>query len=77
MTGVSDAVLAQLAQRRPDLDPRTLVPTSWDELTTLIRQFVDVGTTKFVVLPMNEPHSPTEWTSHLEEAAQVLRPLET
>lgn len=77
MSGVPDAVLAQLAQRRPDLDPRTLVPTSWDELTKLIRQFVDVGTTKFVVLPMNEPHSPAEWTSHLEEAAQVVRPLET
>ena len=77
MTGVPDAVLEQLARRRPDLDPRTLVPTTWDELTNLIRQFVEVGTTKFVVLPMNEPHARTEWTSHLEELGEVVRPLET
>ena len=70
-------LLEQLAQRRPDLDPRTLVPTSWEELTALIRQFVDVGTTKFVVLPLDEPHQPVEWTSHLEQAAELLLPLET
>jgi alkanesulfonate monooxygenase SsuD/methylene tetrahydromethanopterin reductase-like flavin-dependent oxidoreductase (luciferase family) len=77
MTGVPDAVLTQLAKRRPDLDPTTLVPTSWDELTALIRQFIDVGTTKFVVLPLDEPVAPAEWSGHLEEAAQALLPLES
>ncbi len=47
--------MESLAKRRPDLDPTTLVPTSWEELQALIKQFVDVGTTKFVVLPMQEP----------------------
>ena len=77
MTGVPDAVLAQLARRRPDLDPTSLVPTSWHELTALIRQFIDVGTSKFVVLPLNEPREPAEWSSHLTEAAQALLPIET
>ena len=78
LTGaLPEVLLASLARRRPDLDPTTLVPTSWDELQGLIKRFVDVGTTKFVVLPMDEPHAPAEWTSHLEEAADALLPLET
>jgi probable F420-dependent oxidoreductase len=77
LTGVPDAVLAQLAVRRPDLDPTTLVPTSWEELTRLIRQFIDVGTSKFVVLPLAEPHAPEDWTTHLDEVADAVLPLET
>ncbi len=72
-----DVLMKSLAVRRPDLDPATLVPTSWGELQRLIRQFIDVGTTKFVVLPMQEPHAVEEWTTHLQEAADVLHPLET
>lgn len=71
------ALMASLAQRRPDLDPTTLVPTSWDELRHLISQFVDVGTTKFVVLPMSEPQAVEDWTDHLEEVADALLPLES
>jgi hypothetical protein len=77
MTGVPDAVLEQLARRRPDLDPTSLVPTSWAELTAMVRQFVDVGTSKFVVLPMDEPRATDDWTEHLERAAEALLPLET
>lgn len=76
LTGVPDAVLAQLAKRRPDLDPTTLVATSWEQLQAMIRQFVDVGTSKFVVLPLDEPHAPGDWSSHLEQAAEALLPLE-
>lgn len=67
-----------LAKRRPDLDdPSELVPTSWDELTALVQRFVDVGTSKFVVLPIVEPGGVDGWVEHLTEAAAVLRPLET
>lgn len=77
LTGELPEVLMQsLAKRRPDLDPTTLVPTSWDEVQRLVKQFVDVGTTKFVVLPMQEPHEVADWTTHLEEAAEALLPLE-
>jgi probable F420-dependent oxidoreductase len=72
-----EVLLAGLAKRRPELDPTTLVPRSWDELRGLIKQFIDVGTSKFVVLPMNEPGPVDDWTAHLNDAADALLPLET
>jgi probable F420-dependent oxidoreductase len=78
LSGELPAVLMEsLSRRRPDLDPTALVPTSWEQLQALIGRFVDVGTTKFVVLPMDEPHAVEDWTNHLEAAAQALLPLET
>lgn len=74
---VPEPMLAQLAKRRPDVDPASIVPTSWDELAALIGRFVEVGTSKFVVLPIDEPGTLEEWSAHLAEAAEVLRPLET
>jgi hypothetical protein len=75
---VPDRLLALLAKRRPDLtDPSELVPTSWGDLTDLIRRFIDVGTSKFVVLPLAEPDGADAWVEHLTEAASVLLPLET
>jgi hypothetical protein len=75
---IPDRLLALLAKRRPDLsDPSELVPTSWEALTTLIQRFIDVGTSKFVVLPLAEPNGAGAWVDHLTEAADVLRPLET
>ena len=51
---VPDVLLAQLARRRPDLDdPAELIPVGWDALGATIKRFVDVGTTKFVVLPID------------------------
>jgi probable F420-dependent oxidoreductase len=74
---VPDSTLAVLAKRRPDLDPRSLVPTSWDDLIAHVKRFVEVGTSKFVVLPLNEPATESEWTAHLEATADALLPLET
>lgn len=72
-----ESMLAMLAQRRPDLDPASIVPTSWEELVALIGRFVDVGTSKFVVLPIDEPPTVDAWSSHLADAAEALLPLET
>ena len=75
---VPDILLGQLARRRPDLDdPSLLVPVGWDALTDTIKRFVDVGTTKFVVLPVVEPADPIAWDTHLTTAAEALLPLET
>ena len=75
---VPDVLLAQLARRRPDLDdPATLVPVGWDALIDTIKRFVDVGTTKFVVLPVAEPGDAAAWDDHLAAAAEALLPLET
>ncbi len=73
-----EALLAGLAQRRPDLaDPSILVPQGWDALMDTIDQFVAVGTSKFVILPIVEPATPDEWVSHLEQAAPIVLPHQT
>lgn len=72
-----DRLLALLRRRQPDLvDPHEIVPSTWAELTALIERFVDIGTSKFVVLPIDEPDGEERWVEHLTEAAQVLLPLE-
>ncbi len=74
---IREPVRRLLAKRRPDLDDITeLVPDSWDSLQAMISRFVDVGTTKFVVLPLDEPEDAQAWVSHLAEAADALKPLE-
>lgn len=75
---VPDAVLAGLAKRRPDLpDPSVLIPAGLEALIATIDQFVAVGTTKFVVLPIVEPATPTDWVRHLEDAAPILLARQT
>ena len=75
---IPDVVLAGLAKRRPDLaDPSTLIPSGWDALIDTIDRFVAVGTTKFVVLPIVEPATPTEWVHHLEQAAPIVLARQT
>jgi probable F420-dependent oxidoreductase len=72
-----DRLAALLARRRPDLtDPTEVVPTSWEALCRTIERFVAAGTTKFVVLPVVEPADVGGWVAHLEDAADVLLPLE-
>ena len=71
------ALLAGLQARRPDLDDvSVLVPSGWDALANTINQFVSVGASKFVVVPMIEPGSVDAWNNHLEEAATHLLPLQ-
>ena len=75
---VPEALLAGLAKRRPDLaDPAVLVPQGWDALMATIDQFVAVGTTKFVILPLSEPATPDAWEAHLEEAAPIVLARQT
>lgn len=73
-----DALVAGLRARRPDLDdPLRLVPRGWDGLARTIEEFVGVGFSKFVVLPIVEPESAGAWTDHLAEAADHLLGLQT
>jgi probable F420-dependent oxidoreductase len=74
---VPDVLVRLLAKRRPDLDDVTqLVPSSWNELAALIQQFIGIGTTKFVVLPVDEPRDAEQWSAHIAHAANKLLPLE-
>jgi probable F420-dependent oxidoreductase len=73
-----EALMAGLRARRPDLDDvSVLVPNSWETLTQTISDFIAVGASKFVVLPIVEPSTPQAWISHLEEASRILLPLQT
>lgn len=69
---VPDELAAFIAKRRPGLDPSELVPTQ-DELPALMQRYIDVGASKFVVLPLVEP---AEWTEHLESLAATTLALE-
>jgi probable F420-dependent oxidoreductase len=74
---IPERLRAVLAKRRADVaDVSELVPSSWEQLTALIQRFIDVGTSKFVVLPVDEPDGAEGWSQHLAEAADVLLPLE-
>lgn len=71
-------VLNGLRASRPDLeDVLRLVPAGWARLTATIEDFVRVGFSKFVVVPLSEPESPQAWEDHLAEAADRLLPLQT
>lgn len=73
-----DAVIAGFKARRPDVeDPSQLVPQGWSALQDHIGRFVDVGFSKFVVLPIVEPGSASAWEDHLAEAADHLLHLQT
>jgi len=72
-----DLVVEILAKRRPDLDdPRQLVPTDLAALKDRLEQMVEVGASKFVVVPLVEPDG-AAWRDELEEVAAALKPLET
>ena len=78
MGPLPDPLVAGLRARRPDLDDvSALVPTGWDALVSSIREFIAVGASKFVVLPIVEPSDVRNWISHLDDASRILLPLQT
>ncbi|MFV0260251.1 MAG: LLM class flavin-dependent oxidoreductase [Acidimicrobiales bacterium] len=65
---------AELAKiRNPDADVNEIIPTRAD-LPAAIGRFVDVGFSKFVLIPTNEPD---DWDVELADVAARVRPLET
>ena len=71
---VPDQLLAFARERRPERDPRPLVPVGWDAAVQLVEQFVDVGVTKFVLRPATPPPS---WPAWVDEFADRALPLQT
>lgn len=74
---VPDRVRAGLEARRPGVDLSSIVAAGWEQLAELIGRFVAAGSSKFVVIPLDEPGTPDAWVEHLTEAAAVLLPLQT
>ena len=71
--GVPDQLATLYRSRNPDADPADLIATRRG-LPALIRRFVDVGFSKFVVVPVVEPD---DWTPELAELAAIVKPLQT
>lgn len=69
-----ERLLSSVAERRPDIDPRALVPSGWAAARRLVQDYVDVGVSKFVIRPATPPAS---WHSWLGEFASELVPLQT
>jgi hypothetical protein len=70
---VPETLAALIRRRRPELDPSEVIPTGLDGLADRIRAFVEVGASKFVVLPVVEPD---EWRPALDELASAVLPLQ-
>ena len=68
-----DVLAAFISRRRPDLDPETVIPRGMDQLKATLESMIEVGASKFVVLPLVEPK---DWTAELEQVADSLFPLQ-
>jgi probable F420-dependent oxidoreductase len=77
VTYVHDEIPERLARlvtrRRPDTDPRDIVPVGLPALRALLERFVERGFSKFVVAPVQEPPS---WDDELAGLAEHLQPLQ-
>jgi len=72
-TAVPDGVAAFVAQRRPGLDPDDVIPVGLSALRARLEAMIDVGASKFVVVPIGEPD---DWDTELETVAAELMPLQ-
>ncbi len=71
---VPEALQAVVAARKPDADPRDVVATSRDRIVTLVKEYLSVGASKFVLFPFDEPD---DWHAEIEGLGQVTLPLQT
>ena len=72
MTDLPDHTVAALRTRRPDIDPRDIIPVGLAAVRARIEQFIEHGFSKFVVLPLTEP---ADFEAHLAETAAELLTL--
>jgi probable F420-dependent oxidoreductase len=71
---VPDVVVAALAARRPDLaDPTAVIALGHEGLRTRIEQFISVGASKFVAIPLSEP---ADWDAELVALAGAVLDLQ-
>ena len=63
-----------IATRSPDVDPFDLVPSDLDALERRITEYVAVGFSKLVLVPL---HEPTNWADELDPIAERVQPLQT
>jgi len=69
-----DAVATLIASRAGEVDPQDLVPGSLDEIAARIDEYVAVGISKLVLVPLHEPE---DWRAELEPIAARVQRLQT
>lgn len=73
-----EALLPVLSARNPDVDPRVLIPVGLDALRSRCEEFVAVGFSKLVVVPMAASGDPGgDPTARLGAIADAVLDLET
>jgi alkanesulfonate monooxygenase SsuD/methylene tetrahydromethanopterin reductase-like flavin-dependent oxidoreductase (luciferase family) len=73
-TEVSETQRSRIQRRRPDLDPASVVPVGFPALRELLRRYIDVGFSKFVLRPAELP---TSMSGELSDLADAVLPLQT
>jgi probable F420-dependent oxidoreductase len=69
-----DAVAAALATRLPGVDPHQVIPVGHDGLRTRLEEFLAVGFSKLVPVPLGAP--PGSWDEELETLAGAVLDLQ-
>jgi probable F420-dependent oxidoreductase len=72
-TEPSGRIVEAIRSRRPDLDPRDVIPVGHDAIVELLERFVAAGASKFVLIPLAEPD---DWASELGALADKVLPLQ-
>jgi probable F420-dependent oxidoreductase len=71
---IPEALRTRFAALRPDTDPADLVPVGLDALRRRLGEYVDVGFSKLVLVPLTEPD---DWTAELTRLADAVLDLQT
>jgi probable F420-dependent oxidoreductase len=71
---IPERVTELLALRRPELDPTDVIPIGLDALRARLVALTEVGASKFVVVPLEEPD---DWTAELVAVMDALGDLQT
>jgi probable F420-dependent oxidoreductase len=71
---IPDALRERLAAIRPGTDAADLFPVGIDALRTRLTEYVDVGFSKLVLVPLSEPN---DWNAELARLADALLDLQT
>ena len=71
---IPDQIKALIETRNPGMDPADLIPSTMDAIVARIEEYVHVGFSKLVLVPM---HEPSDWMAELEPLAERVLPLQT
>ena len=71
---VPEPLLELLGSRNPDVDPSDLVVEGIAKLASRVEEYLAIGFSKFVLVPLG---APDDWAEELSEIAAAVLPLQT